>query len=145
MVVWAKTGSACSLPVDLNLDPLRKILRTLSRMSNQSDSSRDALSLNGNISGQTVGDRAVALASTFAKTVVNNMKSRLRRGRQILLRVSSRNWTAEASSVRPQLGRCSGGNPIGASTGQFGVPPSGNVTVGPGGRRRPPRLRSPRR
>src|SRR5216683_8417682 len=77
MVVWAKTGERMfyNVTVDLNLDPLRKILRdSFPNEQINPDSSRDALALNGKISSPTVGDRAVALASTFAKTVVNNME-----------------------------------------------------------------------
>src|SRR5580765_6546054 len=57
MVVWAKTGERMfyNVTVDLNLDPLRKILRdSFPNEQISPDSSRDALSLNGNISSQMV-------------------------------------------------------------------------------------------
>jgi pilus assembly protein CpaC len=138
MVVWAKTGERMfyNVTVDLNLDPLRKILRdSFPNEQISPDSSRDALALNGKISSPTVGDRAVALASTFAKTVVNNMEVAAPGiDKQILLRVKF----AELDRQREaQYGinmiAAPGGNPIGASTGQFGGSTfSGNVSVGPG-------------
>jgi len=138
MVVWAKTGERMfyNVTVDLNLDPLRKILRdSFPNEQINPDSSRDALALNGKISSQMVGDRAVALASTFAKTVVNNMQvAPPGVDKQILLRVKF----AELDRQREaQYGinfvAAPGGNPIGASTGQFGAPIfNGGVSVGPG-------------
>jgi pilus assembly protein CpaC len=137
MVVWAKTGERMfyNVTVDLNLDPLRKILRdSFPNEQINPDSSRDALALNGKISSQIVGDRAVALASTFAKTVVNNMEVAAPGiDRQILLRVKFAELDRQKEE---QYGinwvAAPGGNPIGASTGQFGSPSfSGNVTVGP--------------
>jgi pilus assembly protein CpaC len=138
MVVWAKTGERMfyNVTVDLNLDPLRKILRdSFPNEQINPDSSRDALSLNGNISSPIVGDRAVALASTFAKTVVNNLQVAAPGiDRQILLRVK---FAELDRQMEAQYGinmiAAPGGNPIGATTGQFGGSTfSGNVSVGPG-------------
>src|SRR5713226_8095076 len=125
MVVWAKTGERMfyNVTVDLNLDPLRKILRdSFPNEQINPDSSRDALSLNGNISSPLVGDRAVALASTFAKTVVNNLQIAAPGvDKQILLRVRFAELDRQKQA---QYGlnwvAAPGGNPIGASTGQFG-------------------------
>src|SRR5437868_9757286 len=69
MVVWAKTGERMfyNVTVDLNLDPLKKILRdSFPNERIDPDSSRDALTLNGMVSNPVVGDRVVALASTYA-------------------------------------------------------------------------------
>ena len=138
MVVWAKTGERMfyNVTVDLNLDPLRKILRdSFPNEQINPDSSRDALSLNGNVSSPLVGDRAVALASTFAKTVVNNLQIAAPGvDKQILLRVRFAELDRQKQA---QYGinwvAAPGGNPIGASTGQFGGSTfAGNVTVGPG-------------
>jgi pilus assembly protein CpaC len=138
MVVWAKTGERMfyNVTVDMNLDPLRKILRdSFPNEQINPDSSRDALSLNGKVSSPGVGDRAVALASTFAKTVVNNLEVAAPGvDKQILLRVRFAELDRQKEA---QYGlnwiAAPGGNPIGASTGQFGGPTfNGNVTVGPG-------------
>src|SRR5579863_8226262 len=76
LVVWSKTGERTfyNVTVDLNLDPLRKILKdTFPNEQIVPASSRESLSLNGVISNKDVGDRAIALAGPFAKNVVNNM------------------------------------------------------------------------
>jgi pilus assembly protein CpaC len=137
MVVWAKTGERMfyNVTVDLNLDPLRKILRdTFPNEQITPDSSRDALSLNGKISSQAVGDRAVALASTFAKTVINNLEVPAPGvDKQILLRVRFAELDRQKEAQYGiNLVAAPGGNPIGANTGQFSPPIfTGNVSVGP--------------
>ena len=77
LVVWSKTGERTfyNVTVDLNLDSLRKILKdSFPNEQIAPESSRDSLSLNGKVSTKDVADRVIALASTFAKTVVNNME-----------------------------------------------------------------------
>jgi pilus assembly protein CpaC len=77
LVVWSKTGERTfyNVTVDLNLDSLRKILKdSFPEEQIVPVSSRDSLTLNGKVSSKDVADRAIALASTFAKTVVNNME-----------------------------------------------------------------------
>ncbi len=91
LVVWSKTGERTfyNVTVELNLDPLRKILKdTFPNEPIVPLSSRESLSLNGIISSKEVGDRAVALAGPFAKNVVNNMQlGNPPVEKQILLRV----------------------------------------------------------
>jgi pilus assembly protein CpaC len=91
LVVWSKTGERTfyNVTVELNLDPLRKILKeTFPNEPIVPESSRESLSLNGVISSKEVGDRAVALAGPFAKNVVNNMQlGNPPVEKQILLRV----------------------------------------------------------
>jgi pilus assembly protein CpaC len=77
LVVWSKTGERTfyNVTVDLNLDSLRKILKdSFPNEQIVPESSRDSLTLNGKVSSKDVADRAIALATTFAKTVVNNME-----------------------------------------------------------------------
>src|ERR1700681_422754 len=77
LVVWSKTGERTfyNVTVDLNLDSLRKILKdSFPNEQILPESSRDSLTLNGKVSTKEVADRAIALATTFAKTVVNNME-----------------------------------------------------------------------
>jgi pilus assembly protein CpaC len=137
MVVWAKTGERMfyNVTVDLNLDPLRKILRdSFPNEQITPDSSRDALSLNGKISSQIVGDRAVAMASTFAKTVINNLEVAAPGvDKQILLRVRFAELDRQRQAQYGiNLLAAPGGNPIGANTGQFGPPTlDATVSVGP--------------
>jgi pilus assembly protein CpaC len=91
LVVWSKTGERTfyNVTVDLNLDPLRKILKdSFPGEQIVPESSRDSLTLNGKVSTKDVADRVIALASTFAKTVVNNMALATPPiDKQILLRV----------------------------------------------------------
>ena len=77
LVVWSKTGERTfyNVTVDLNLDSLRKILKdSFPNEQIVPESSRDSLTLNGKVSSKEVADRAIAQASTFAKTVVNNLE-----------------------------------------------------------------------
>src|SRR5258706_1589861 len=91
LVVWSKTGERTfyNVTVDLNLDSLRKILKdSFPNEQITPESSRESLSLNGRISSKEVGDRAVAMASSFAKNVVNNLQLGVQPvDKQILLRV----------------------------------------------------------
>src|ERR1700680_2570630 len=76
MVVWSKSGQRTfyNCTVDLNLDPLRRMLKETFPMDDiQVRSSRDTLSLSGSVRNKEEGDRAVAVAGSFAKTVVNNL------------------------------------------------------------------------
>jgi pilus assembly protein CpaC len=77
LVVWSKTGERTfyNVTVDLNLDSLRKVLKdSFPNEQILPESSRDSLTLNGKVSTKEVADRVIALATTFAKTVVNNME-----------------------------------------------------------------------
>ncbi len=91
MVVWSKNDQRMfyNVTVDLNLDPLRRILQdTYPNEKIEIHSSRDSITLNGTVSSKEVADRAAALSATFAKTVVNNLQ--IAQGpveKQILLRV----------------------------------------------------------
>jgi pilus assembly protein CpaC len=90
LVVWSKTGERTfyNVTVDLNLDSLRKVLKdSFPNEQIVPESSRDSLTLNGRVSSKDVGDRAVAMASTYAKNVVNNMQVNTFVERQVLLRV----------------------------------------------------------
>jgi pilus assembly protein CpaC len=137
MVVWSKSGDRTfyNVTVDLNLDPLRKILKD-SFPSEQinPESTRDSISLNGKVSSKDIGDRAVALSSTFGKTIVNNLQlAAAPIEKQILLRVRF----AELDRAREQqfgvslfgtVGGGAGQTALGSSTGF--TPP---VNVTPGG------------
>ena len=124
LVVWSKSGQRTfyNCTVDLNLDPLRRMLKETFPMDDiQVRSSRDTLSLSGSVRNKEEGDRAVAVAGSFAKTVVNNLGVNVGLAeKQILLRVKF----AELDRVREvQFGvnllASPGGTLIGATTGQF--------------------------
>jgi pilus assembly protein CpaC len=74
LVVWSKTGQRnfYNITVEQNLESLRKLLKdTFPTEDIQVQSSRDSLSLTGHVSSKDVSDRATALATPFAKTIVN--------------------------------------------------------------------------
>jgi pilus assembly protein CpaC len=127
LVVWSKAGQRTfyNVNVDLNLDPLRRLMReTFPSETIEPRSSRDSISLNGTVSSKDVAERASLLASSFSKTVVNNLQlgtSPIEK--QILLRVKFAELDRNKSS---QFGVNLLGMPgvtnIGSSTGQFSPP-----------------------
>jgi pilus assembly protein CpaC len=124
MVVWSKSGTRTfyNCTVDLNMDPLRRMLKeTFPGDDITVRTSRDTLSLSGSVRNKDEMDRAVAVAGSFAKTVINNLGVNVGQAdKQILLRVKF----AELDRVREiqygvNLLASPGGTLIGSSTGQF--------------------------
>jgi pilus assembly protein CpaC len=91
LVVWSKAGQRTfyNVNVDLNLDPLRRLLKDSFPSEDIAPrSSRDSIALNGRVSTKEVMDRAMLVASAFSKTVVNNMQlASPTVDKQVLLRV----------------------------------------------------------
>lgn len=91
LVVWSKSGQRnfYNIDVEQNLEPLRLLLKeTFPTEDIHVQSSRDSLSMTGRASSKDVADRAAALASPFAKTIVNNVQLPAAPiEKQILLRV----------------------------------------------------------
>lgn len=136
IIVWSKSGqrSIYAVNVEQNLEPLRRLMKeTFPKEDIQIQSTRDSLSLTGRVSSKDIGDRAVAMVSPFAKTVVNYMMLPIAPvDRQIVLKVKF----AELDRVKvQQLGvnivSTGAANTTGTvSTGQFssGLPNA----IGPG-------------
>jgi pilus assembly protein CpaC len=134
LVVWSKSGQRTfyNVTVDLNLDPLRRMLKESFPLDDITvRSSRDTLSLNGSVRNKDEGDRIVAVSSGFAKTVINNLG--INAGmpeKQILLRVK---FAELDRSKEQQFGinllGSPGGTLAGSTTGQFGPTPSLSGTV----------------
>jgi len=77
VVVWTKTGerSFYSISVEQNMEPLRKLLKeTFPDEGIELRATRESISLTGSVSSQSVADRALALATPFAKAIVNNLR-----------------------------------------------------------------------
>src|SRR5579872_5871513 len=77
LVVWSKSGQRnfYNITVEQNLEPLRKLLKdTFPKEDIHVQSSRDSLSLTGQVANKEIADRSAALATPFAKTVVNNLQ-----------------------------------------------------------------------
>jgi pilus assembly protein CpaC len=139
LVVWSKSGQRTfyNCTVDLNLDPLKRMLKETFPMDDITvRSSRDTLSLNGSVRNKDEADRAVAVAGSFAKTVVNNLGVNVGQSeKQILLRVkfAELDRTKEVQFGINLLG-APGGTLVGGGTGQFSSGSlTGSTTVGAGG------------
>ena len=91
LIVWSKAGQRefYNITVEHNLEPIRRILKaTFPAEDIELQSARDTVTLNGTVSSQPVIDRALAIATPMAKSVVNNMKlAKPKIEKQILLRV----------------------------------------------------------
>jgi pilus assembly protein CpaC len=132
LVVWSKAGQRnfYNITVEQNLEPLRQLLReTFPAQDIHIQSSRDSLSLTGRVSNKDIGDRATALATPFAKTVVNNLQvAEAPAEKQVLLRIKFAELDrSAANSFAVNLVSTGATNTIGSvSTGQFasGLPPS---------------------
>src|SRR5271166_4300530 len=128
LVVWSKAGQRnfYNITVEQNLEPLRKLLKeTFPSEDIHVQSSRDSLSLTGRVGNKDMGDRATALATPFAKTVVNNLQvAEPPTERQILLRVKFAELDRSASSqFAINLVSTGATNTIGrVTTGQFPAP-----------------------
>src|ERR1700677_2241243 len=132
LVVWSKTGQRnfYNITVEQNLEPLRKLLKdTFPGQDIHVQSSRDSLSLTGQVANKDIGDRATALATPFAKQVVNDLQvAEAPAERQILLRIKFAELDrSAANSFAVNLISTGATNTIGGvSTGQdsSSTPPS---------------------
>ena len=102
LVVWSKAGQRnfYNITVEQNLEPLRQLLKeTFPAQDIHVQSSRDSLSLTGRVTNKDTADRATALASPFAKTVVNNLQiAEPPMERQVLLRIKFAELSRSASN-----------------------------------------------
>lgn len=138
LVVWSKTGQRTfyNVTVELNLDPLRRLLKdTFPEENIHVQSSRDSLSLTGRASSKDVADRAAALATPFSKTVVNNLD--VASGpieKQVLLRVKFAELNRDlATQYGVNLVSTGATNTVGrVTTGQFIAPQPLNIAGGSG-------------
>jgi pilus assembly protein CpaC len=76
VIVWSKSGQRnfYNVNVEPNLEPLRKLLKdTFPNEEIHVQAARDSLSLTGRVASQATADRALALATPYAKSVVNNI------------------------------------------------------------------------
>jgi pilus assembly protein CpaC len=133
VVVWAKTGQRTiySVVVDQNLDPLRKLVRDTFPSENiQVQGARDSISLTGRVSSQAVADRAVALVTPAAKTIVNNLQVTQLTEQQVLLRVKFAEMNRNlATSYGVNILSTGALNTVGrVSTGQFAGPQPSNLS-----------------
>lgn len=141
LIVWSRSGQRefYTINVEHNLDPIRKILKsTFPNEEIELQSARDTISLNGKVSGPQVAERALALVTPLAKTVVNNLRLPAPKSdKQILLRVRFAELNRNASSnFSVNLVSTGAGNTIGRTTagGSPAPIPSSIGNVGPASR-----------
>lgn len=138
LVVWSKAGQRnfYNITVEQNLEPLRKLLKdTFPREDIHVQSSRESLSLTGRVTSKDAADRATALATPFAKTVVNNLQvASPSVDKQILLRVKFAELDRSASTqFGINLISTGATNTIGrVTTGQFPAPSPTTIGGGAG-------------
>ena len=134
LVVWSKAGQRnfYNITVEQNLEPLRKLLRdTFPKEDIQVQSSRDSLSITGRVSGKDVAERATALATPFAKMIVNNLQvAPAGVDKQILLRVkfAELNRNAASQFAVNVVSTGAGNTPGRVTTGQFAPPSAAELT-----------------
>jgi len=90
LILWSKPGERqlFTVTVDSNLEPVqRQINETFVGEQIQVHAGRDAITLTGQVSSAAVAERAAALASGAAKTMVNHLQVMPPGEKQILLRV----------------------------------------------------------
>lgn len=127
IVIWSKSGRRdfYRATVSYNLEPVRKLLRdTFPGEEIQVQAAKDSLSLTGRVSSQAVAERAGALVTPFAKSVVNNLEVSSTAEKQILLRVRFAELDRSASaSFGASLISTGALNTSGRiTTGQFSAP-----------------------
>ncbi|MEO8026454.1 MAG: type II and III secretion system protein family protein [Bryobacteraceae bacterium] len=138
MVVWSKSGQRTfyNVNVELNLEPLRKILKdSFPNETLRVYSSRESISLSGRVSSKEVAERAVAMAQSFSKVVVNNLQlAPAAVDKQILLRVKFAELDRNvASDYGVNLVSTGATNTIGrTTTGQYSPPSATSIGGGSG-------------
>jgi len=126
LVVWSKAGQRnfYNITVEQNLEPLRRLIKdTFPNETIHVESSRDSLALTGLVSTKEIAERAVVLATPFAKNVVSNLQFATPPiEKQVLLRVKFAELDRSADNqFAVNLLSTGATNTIGqVSTGQFG-------------------------
>jgi pilus assembly protein CpaC len=139
LVVWSKSGQRnfYNITVEQNLEPLRRLLKdAFPREEFAIVASRDSLALNGRVSGKDVAERATALATPFAKTVVNNLQiAPAPVEKQVLLRVkfAELDRTAASQFAVNLVSTGAANTPGRITTGQFTAPAPTNLSGTIGG------------
>lgn len=128
VVIWSNSGERrfYAVTVSQNLEPVRKLLReTFPGEQIDVQAARDALSLTGRVSTQSVAERASALVAPLAKSVVNNLEvAGPGADPQILLRVrfAELDRTVASSLGFNLISTGAFNTPARTTTGQFPAP-----------------------
>lgn len=136
VVVWSRAGQRTiySINVEQNLEPVRRLIKeTFPNENIQIQSTRDALSVTGNVSTKEIADRAIALVTPFGRSIVNNLRVAAPGvDKQIMLRVkfAELNRNVQSSFGLNLLSTGAGGTVGSISTGQFSPPQPPAVGAG---------------
>jgi len=128
VIIWAKNGqrSFYQISVEHNLEPVRRLLKeTFPEENIQVQAARESLSLTGSVSSAAVAERAVALLTPMAKSVVNNLQVKPAGPEsQVLLRVrfAELNRNAMESLGANLISTGVLNTPGSVTTGQFASP-----------------------
>lgn len=139
VVVWAKNGSRTmyNLTVEHNIEPIRKLIsETFPNEDIHIQSARDSVSLVGRVSSKEVADRALAIATPLARTVVSNLQLGTPPvEQQIMLKVrfAELNRNAGSQFGINLISTGAGNTPGRVTTGQFAAPSASSVTGTIGG------------
>jgi len=131
VVVWAKNGlrTMYNVTVEHNLDPIKRLLKdTFPNENIGVMAGRDSITLIGMVSTKDVVDRAVAIATPLAKTVVSNLSlMTVPVSRQIVIKVrfAELNRTAAQQFGVNLLTNGAGNTTGGITTQQFAAPTVG--------------------
>ena len=136
VIIWSREGQRTiySINVEQNLEPLRRLLKeTFPNEPITIQSSRESLSLTGQVSTREIADRAVAMVTPFGRSIVNNLQvAPAPVEKQVLLKVrfAELNRTA-ASAFGVNIFSTGATGTIGrVTTGQFGAPSPGGIGEG---------------
>lgn len=139
VVVWAKNGARTmyNVTVEHNTDPIKRLLQdTFPNEAIKIQSARDSITLIGQVSSKEVADRAVAIATPMAKTVVSNLTiATAPVEKQIVLKVkfAELNRTKVAQFGVNLLSTGALNTPGRVTTGQFPAPNAREVSGTIGG------------
>ena len=138
LIVWNKEGQRYfyNINVEMSLDALRKLIKeTFPNEQIQVQSSRESVSLTGVVSNAAISERVGAMASGFAKTVINNLAVNTGIAQQIVLRVRFAELSrTQAAQFGVNILSTAFSQNTSLSTGQFG---GTNVTGSIGGSANP--------
>ena len=138
LIVWNKEGQRYfyNINVEMSLDALRKLIKeTFPNEQIQVQSSRESVSLTGVVSNLAISERVGAMASGFAKTVINNLAVNTGIAQQIVLRVRFAELSrTQAAQFGVNILSTAFSQNTSLSTGQFG---GTNVTGSIGGTANP--------
>lgn len=138
VIIWSRMGQRTiyGINVEQNLEPVRHLLKeTFPNETIQVQSSKDSISLTGQVSAKEIAERALALVTPFGKSIVNNLRITAPPvDKQIMLKVKFAELNRNATrAFGVNLLSAGAAGTIGrVTTGQFSAPAPSSITGGTG-------------